>query len=403
VDYIISPGAAQVQALFLRPFFGGIDMPKRKKYPHLPSSFGSIRYLGKNRTNPYAVHPPCTERDNLGFYIRPKALCYVPDWYTGFAVLSAWHAGTYTPGLELTIRQEVTDSVSNLDAFCRRILKDQASSMTYHSGPTFAEVYDLFYEYKFGEHAAKKLSDSARGAMRSAYNQLAALHDRPLTDITLTELQEAVNGIGMSKSTIGNVVGLIKQLYRFAAPRELCEKDLGVYVVTPSTPDEEHAKAFSDSDLVLLWKHQEDPVIRMVLIMCYSGFRVSAYKTIYTDMTDLYFKGGVKTKSSKGRIVPIHDAIIPLVARCQGEYLCGYNPNIFRVKMVAALDQIGLTGFTPHSTRHTFSRLCESYGVNEADRKRMMGHSFGGDITNAVYGHRSLEELRQEINKIKVP
>jgi integrase len=403
VDYTISPGAAQVQALFLRPFFGGIDMPKRKKHPRLPSSFGSIRYLGKGRANPYAVHPPCTERDDLGFYIRPKALCYVPDWYTGFAVLSAWHAGTYTPGLELTIRQEVTDSVSNLDAFCRRILKDQAPSMTYRSGPTFAEVYDLFCEYKFGKHAAKKLSDSARGAMRSAFKQLSALHDRPLADISLTELQEAVNGVQMSKSTMGNVVGLIKQLYRFAAPRELCEKDLGVYVVTPSTPDEEHAKAFTDSDLAVLWQHQEDPVIRMVLIMCYSGFRVSAYQTMYTDMDNLYFKGGVKTKSSKGRIVPIHDAIIPLVARCQGEYLCGYTPNIFRVKMVAALDQIGLTGFTPHSTRHTFSRLCESYGVNEADRKRMMGHSFGGDITNAVYGHRSLEELRQEINKIKVP
>lgn len=128
----ISSIRAQNNALFCME----VLMPKRKKYPRLPSSYGSIRYLGKGRTNPYAVHPPCTERDNLGFYIRPKALCYVDSWYTGFAVLSAWHAGTYTPGLELTIRQEVTDSVSNLDAFCRRILKDQASSMTYRSGPT---------------------------------------------------------------------------------------------------------------------------------------------------------------------------------------------------------------------------------------------------------------------------
>ena len=52
---------------------------------------------------------------------------------------------------------------------------------------------------------------------------------------------------------------------------------------------------------------------------------------------------------------------------------------------------------------HTFSRICESYGVWEADRKRMMGYSFGNDITNGVYGHRTLEELRMEIEKIKVP
>ena len=52
---------------------------------------------------------------------------------------------------------------------------------------------------------------------------------------------------------------------------------------------------------------------------------------------------------------------------------------------------------------HIFSRICERYGVREADRKRILGHSFGNDITNGVYGHRTLEELRTEIEKIKVP
>lgn len=57
---------------------------------------------------------------------------------------------------------------------------------------------------------------------------------------------------------------------------------------------------------------------------------------------------------------------------------------------------------TPHDCRHTFSRLCEKYEVKENDRKRMLGHSFKGDITNAVYGHRDLVDLRAEIEKIKV-
>ena len=45
--------------------------------------------------------------------------------------------------------------------------------------------------------------------------------------------------------------------------------------------------------------------------------------------------------------------------------------------------------------------MCESYGIREADRKRMLGHSFGNDITNGVYGHRTMEQLRAEIEKIK--
>ena len=55
-----------------------------------------------------------------------------------------------------------------------------------------------------------------------------------------------------------------------------------------------------------------------------------------------------------------------------------------------------------HDCRHNFLR-CVKYGVRENDRERMLGHSFGGDVTNAVYGHRTLEELRTEIEKIKVP
>ena len=40
--------------------------------------------------------------------------------------------------------------------------------------------------------------------------------------------------------------------------------------------------------------------------------------------------------------------------------------------------------------------------MNENDRKRMLGHSFGADITNSVYGHRTIDELRYEIEKIKI-
>ena len=31
-----------------------------------------------------------------------------------------------------------------------------------------------------------------------------------------------------------------------------------------------------------------------------------------------------------------------------------------------------------------------------------LGHSFGSNITNGIYGHRTLEELRAEIEKIKI-
>ena len=106
-------------------------------------------------------------------------------------------------------------------------------------------------------------------------------------------------------------------------------------------------------------------------------------------------------------MVPIHSTIMPLVRQVIFEgrgYYCGYSVSWFRILFGRKLLELGIDHekrhHTTHSCRHTFSRLCESHGVREADRKRMMGHSFREDITNGVYGHRTVEELRAEIEKI---
>ena len=52
-----------------------------------------------------------------------------------------------------------------------------------------------------------------------------------MDDVTIQEWQDRVNRIGKqySRSTVRNVVGLIKNLYGYAVPRELCRKDFGRY------------------------------------------------------------------------------------------------------------------------------------------------------------------------------
>lgn len=124
-------------------------------------------------------------------------------------------------------------------------------------------------------------------------------------------------------------------------------------------------------------------------------------------MDDKYLFGGSKTDAGKERTVPIHSAIFPLVERRLKEFECilPCSPEDFREQMDGLLNSLGFINepkHAPHDCRHTFSRLCEKYGVRENDRKRMLGHSFGNDITNRIYGHRDLEDLRKEIEKIKV-
>lgn len=371
-------------------------MPKRKKYPKLPNGYGSIKYLGKGRRNPYAVHPPTKSFTENGVPITPKALCYVATWMQGFAVLTAYHAGNYYAGYEKTLE---TVSDSSTDTLAQSILANYNHAE--QKGLTFAEVYQRFYDYKFNQDKARKYSESTKKLIVASFSHCVALHDRDFRSIRHGDLQSIIDSCEKSHAMKSAIISLMHQLYSYADVYELCDKDYSAHVKINTPDDTEHGIPFYDEELKILWAHQDNDVVAFLLIMCYSGYRILAYKTIEVNLTDGYFKGGVKTASSKNRIVPIHPAIVHLVERFNGKPFYT-SVAVFRRNMYTTLEQIGIEKHTPHDCRHTFSRLCEKYGVNENDRKRMMGHSFGQDITNQVYGHRELSDLKKEIEKIKV-
>lgn len=388
-------------------------MGRRKKYPKLPSGWGSIRYLGKGRRNPYAVHPPCTEVDEKGNYIRPPALCYVSDWYVGFAVLNSLRAGTYKPGDEILLAESLGSGGESeeLETVVSRILRDygQWHGMQEKAPkePTFKEVYEQFFEWKFGEKAPKKLSDASKKGARLAFENFKSLHDRVFRELRVEDLQGAINACPLGQASLERMKVLLTSMYKWAESRELCNKDYSRHVIIPSgAKEDEHGEPFSAEDLQKLWLDRENSDSEMLIIMCYSGFRISAYKNLEVNLDEGYFKGGLKTQAGKGRIVPIHPAILLLVKNriARDGSMLSASTTRFTSRMHKKLKELGIDdSHTPHDCRHTFSSLCERYGVPEADRKRMLGHSFGGDITNSVYGHRTLEDLTASIKKIPSP
>lgn len=371
-------------------------MPKRKRHPKLPTGWGTIRYLGKGRSRPYAVHPPCVEKYENGYYKRPPVLCYVPDWYTGFAVLNAYRAGTYHPGDELSYPpRTMTDA--EMDAFCERLLRDRAYTAKLDGivkELTFKDVYKEWKDWKFGPNAPKKLSQSIQYQNQAAFGHLAPLHDRPFAALRLADLQDAVNRLDLAKGTVEKVTVLLKQIYRYAYAHEYIDRDYTVGLVTPSRREEIHGQPLSDDELKTLWKHRTEEIPRMLLVMCFSGWRIGEVKDLVVDMANKSFTGGSKTAAGKNRIVPIHSGILPYVDSLPKYEIRKMQRLVNRTFKDLKMDH------TAHDCRHTFSALCERYGVREADRKRMLGHKVG-DITNDTYGHRTLEDLRTEIEKIQ--
>lgn len=371
--------------------------------------YGQIRYLGKGRRNPYGVYPPATEEYDNGRKKTPPALCYVSDRMVGLAVLTSYKAGTYKPGDEILIEKEMRGAATSGAKILDNLVSDYNKavlSVGNEEKPTFAEVYEKYYLDKFGqEYGHPEKRKAMENSMSAAFKNCAAIHNSIYADLKADDLQEAIDSVAnrLSYSSAELVKALMSQMDRYAIANDICEKGYAQFTRIKIADDDEHGVPFSDSDLEVLWKNKEDETVEMILIMCYSGFRISAFKNLEVNLKSLYFQGGVKTAAGKDRIVPIHSAIVPLVRRRIRRYgkLLPISNQKFRSAMYKILADLAIEKHTPHDCRHTFSRLCEKYGVNENDRKRMMGHSFQNDITNGIYGHRTIEELREQIEKIK--
>lgn len=375
-----------------------------RKYPKLPNGFGSIKKLSGKRTNPYAVYPPVTEFRLNGSPVTPKALAYVSSWIAGFGVLTAYHSGSYTPGQELPDHLEVKKQADLIQGIvsdfntAKRVASDAAPQKT------FKDIYEEFFSWKFERDRSKAYSVSSINCIKAAFKRFSCVHDKSFDSLRHDTLQRIIDDCPLRHASLEHMINLLHQMYKYAIIYGYVDTDYSKYVQINIPDDDEHGEPFTDDELKIMWSHVDDPIIELMLIICYSGFRIKAWETITVNLNERYFSGGVKTRSSKNRIVPIHSGIYDLVKQRIARDGCMLNMTTvyYRKNLYLTLEKYGIKRHTPHDGRHTFSRLCEKFHVSDNDRKRMLGHSFGTDITNGIYGHRAIEDLRAEIEKIEI-
>ena len=208
--------------------------------------------------------------------------------------------------------------------------------------------------------SGKKYSEASLYSTRAAFKNCSAIHDRIFAELRHDDLQSVLDDCNLKHSSLELILSLLHQMYAFAEIYELADKDYSAHLQIKKEEDDEHGVPFTDEELKTLWDNKDDEIIEMILIMCYSGFRIKAYKTLKVDLKKKYFQGGVKTAAGKDRIVPIHSGIYDLVKRRIKRFgsLLNISTNAFRLSMYDALIRAGVEKHTPHDCRHTFSRLC---------------------------------------------
>lgn len=198
---------------------------------------------------------------------------------------------------------------------------------------------------------------------------------------------------------------------KYALQNDVIEKGYASFASITVAEDDIPGLPFTADELQILWNNKDVPWVDSILIYIYSGWRVSELILMPVediDLTEKTFKGGLKTAASRNRIVPIHSKIYDFVASRLAIHpgiLFAYNDRpitagAYTKLFKQTLSDIGINTYhTPHDCRHTFVSLLGSAGVNQVCIDRLIGHA-SGSLTTRTYTHKSIEELRDAIEKI---
>jgi len=276
---------------------------------------------------------------------------------------------------------------------------------------TFASVYELWYQQKYVK-SKKKYSASSIFCTRGAYNKSSELHDKLIKDIRTQDMQRILDNYELSHAYMEHIRNLFRSVCKYAMQYDYIKKDYSEFISITKADDDQPGVPFTDEEVQKLWDNKDKPFVDTILILIYSGWRITELLTLELDNIDLEqktFKGGIKTTAGKNRIVPIHSKIFNMVKlryECNyGSFICDdkpiMEPHSYYKYFNEALTSAGVNSdHTPHDCRHTFTTLLDNAGANSTSIKRLVGHTSGGDVTEKVYTHKSIEQLRKAIELI---
>lgn len=283
---------------------------------------------------------------------------------------------------------------------------------------TFSEVYE-----KWSDGYFRTLSNpSSARTIKAAYSYCNGLYNMRMQDIRVSHLEGTIINAQVGDSTKARIKSLFNMLYRYAIANDIVEKDYASVMFANGNPIKRSRSRnvipFTQEEIQMLWNNLEQiPFVDMILIEIYSGWRpqeLAILKTDDVDITSGTMRGGLKTDAGKNRIVPIHPLIKPLIekrmseaATLQSEYLFNdangqqgtyMTYDKYRSRFDKVMKRLNLKHH-PHETRHTFITKAKACGVDEYILKLIVGHAID-DITEKVYTHRTIEQLKSEMEKI---
>lgn len=293
---------------------------------------------------------------------------------------------------------------------------DYNKTHNHHSLPGHQiTLIELYHRWLPAHIADTGPSQSSLDSYKNAFRHLTDLHYDPVAKLRYTDYQRILDGMkrrGLSYSSLKKVRSLISLLEKYALKTEIITKSYAPLLsIGRNRPIRPH-HTFSRQKINRLWTAVDCHGVDTVLILLYTGMRCG--EMLQLQKSDVHLRQRyiriTRSKTAAGiRIIPIHHRIAPLIeARmaCPGDALiCDgdgrpYNYGRYCTVWRSVMHRIRADGHTTHDCRHTVATLLDNVGANETAKRRILGHA-GGDITERVYTHKGLRQLRKCIELLK--
>lgn len=274
---------------------------------------------------------------------------------------------------------------------------------------------ELYYRWLPAHTANTAPSQSTLDSYSNSFKHLSQLHYEPVQNLKYADYQKILDSMrksGLSYSSCKKVRSLISLLEKYAVKIELISKCYAPLLSIGKNKAVRPHHPFSRQKINRLWSHCDEPGVDTVLILLYTGMRVG--EMLHLQKSDVNLRQGyiriTKSKTVSGiRTIPIHHRILPLISKRMkflGSNLITdsegkpYNYSRYCILWREVMHSINADGHTTHDCRHTVATLLDNGGANETAKRRILGHA-GGDVTERVYTHKNIRQLRKCIELLK--
>jgi len=277
---------------------------------------------------------------------------------------------------------------------------------------TFAE---LFYRWLPVHIADIEPAQSTIDNYHNSFRHCAVLQEMPVAGLKFKDFQQVIDRMKkahLSYSSVKKVRSLISLVLNYGIQYEIVNVNYASLLRLGRNKPVKPHKPFTRQAINRLWSCADLPGADAVLILLYTGMRCGELLKLTKKEVNLRVRifRITQSKTASGiRTIPIHSRILPFVeARMQlpGKWLLSdesgqpYSYARFCSVWDKVLSACNVHGHTTHDCRHTVATLLDNAGANEAAKKRILGHA-GSGVTEAVYTHKSLLQLRKTIQLLK--